>query len=191
MNKKLLLPLCILPFLFACNAGNIQESMFGLQTKPYTEPTGENLSFLIVEAPALKRKMMIEDKITVSLYNSCTDSSAFRSEGYIGGFNLSSKESIGKTKTVAISTDQPLFVEVGYSEQSVQCTNKFRVLPAKNSTYKIHWEYSWGKCSAGGQKLNRSGSYVQSDEIVQKNNQGSFWNGGSGRTTSEWRTCEQ
>ena len=185
-----LLPIIVCSIFFtACNSANIKESFLGFQSKPYQEPEGDNIAYLIVDAPKLKKKMMIEDKISVSFYNSCTDNSAFRNEGYIGGFNLSSKDSIGKSKKVKINVNQPLFVEVGYAEQTVQCTNKFRVLPELNSTYKIHWEYSRGACSAAGWKRQDSGEYANSNEINQQNNKGSFWQGASGRTTSEWRGC--
>ena len=186
---KSLLVVFFMLMLVACNSANLKKSFLGFDNQPYVEPESESVAYLVVDAPKLKKKLMVEDTITVSFYNSCTDNSAFRNEGYIGGFELSSKKTLGKTKTVKINVDAPLFVEVGYADESVQCTNKFRLLPEADATYKIHWEYEWGKCSSAGLKALKSGEYVESDEIIQQHNNGSFWNGASGRTTSEWRGC--
>ena len=183
--------IAILLMLAGCNTANIKESILGFETKPYIEPNSESIAYLIVDAPKLKKKLLVEDKINISFYNSCTDSKGFRNEGYIGGFELSSKPKIGKTKKVKIDANSPLFVEVGYSETGLKCTNKFRLLPEPNATYKILWEYEWGTCSAGGMKMIDNEKYAKSEEIVQQNNKGTFWAGPSGRTTSEWRGCSK
>jgi hypothetical protein len=172
-----------------CSTTQLHESFFGLEEKPYIEPSESNVATLTVEAPHLKEKMWTEDKISVSFYNSCTDETAFRSEGYIGSIYLSSNESIGKTKTIRLATGNPIYVEVGYAYQSAQCTNKFRLYPMAGSKYKIFWEYNWGTCSASGNKVGEDGILEKSPEIEQKSNKGGFFAGGSGRTTSEWRSC--
>lgn len=132
--------------------------------------------------------MLLEDKIRVSFYSSCSDDNFFRSDGYIGGFKLSSKEAIGRTRTVLIGAGKPLFVEVGYDQKNFQCTNKFRILPEESGEYKITWMFDRLSCSAEGVKVI-NGSPTASEEISQQNNKGSFWSGESGRTTSEWRSC--
>ena len=179
----------LIVFLSGCGVTQVKESFFGLEKKDYVEPTSGDMAELTVLAPKLKTQFMLQDKIRVSFYNSCSNSDYYRGEGYIGGFELSSKEEIGKSRTVKIDAHKPLFVELGYDQKNFQCTNKFRILPEAQSRYQIDWQAVGIGCRAEGVKIS-DGKAVASEEIVQQNNKGSFWSGGSGRTTSEWRACK-
>ena len=182
--------LLVLGLLGGCSTAELKETVFGFQEKNYVEPVGPNVATLVVEAPKLSKKMwVVEDKITVSFFDSCVEKNEPRRNGYVGGFQLSSNAKIGKSKSVKIPVQAPLFVEVGYAIDSAQCTNKFRLTPEQGERYKIVWEYNFGVCSASGLRITESGKLEPSSQIQQRNNKSGFLAGGSGRTTTEWREC--
>lgn len=188
---KITIILAISLVLSSCATTSVQQFISGFKKTPYIEPEGGDYAYLTIEAPTLKKMLGLHDKIDVFIYDRCIENSEDRKDGYIGGFLLSSKESIGKKRQVKISSNGPAFIEVGYDQPTgIQCTNKFHLKPENNATYHIQWQWAGGKCSALAKKLGEDGQYKESDEITQRNNDGNILVGGSGRTTSEWRVCK-
>lgn len=165
------------------------SSNAGLPNIHYAEPESADVATLFVQAPKLKTKLGFTDRMSVSFFDSCTDKDSNRKSGYIGAFELSSDENVGKSREVKIPANKTFYVEVGYAYPDIQCTNKFALTPAPGQYYRITWEYNFGVCTAAGEKRSLNGRFEPSLEIDQRKNIDGFWVGGSGRTTTEWRSC--
>lgn len=189
MNQKIFVLFTSVVLLVGCATSEYNSSNTGLENIEYSDPDGGEVATLQVVAPSLKERLWIADRMSVSFFNSCTDEDRSRKEGYVGSFELSSDESVGRSRTVKIPANETIYVEVGYAYPDVQCTNKFAINAKPNETYRIVWEYLPGRCYASGLKLSENGEYIASMDIEQRKNEGSFWKGASGRTTSGWRSC--
>lgn len=169
-----------------CSSSQVKTFFMGMDAFPYGEPVTGKTANLTVSAPQLKSIMGLDGKLSAFLYDACTTESKI-SEGYIGSIVLSSNPKIGKTKTVTIKADTPIFLEIG-SFGDYQCTAKFRWKPEENADYSFIYSYKPGFCNAIGYKIGTNGKKSEISDLEAFRNKDGFFSG-SGSTSPEWREC--
>lgn len=172
--------------LSGCTETQIQESMLGLKKNDYIEPD-INTAKITFKAPMLKKIMWAHDEVEVSIYDKCNNNN-YRSEGYIGGFKLSSDPAFGKEKTISVRANEELFFEFGY-EMGVECTNKFKMKAQDGDIFDISYRYEMGKCYADVNEITDNEERIKTTKIKQNSTKGnSMFSTGWVRT--DWRSCD-